>query len=314
MTGPGIALVIAGLVLDLPAALIRLAAASVILGLFHRLDATTDALAALAAFAPLARSLACLVVPVPAPLMVRAATGARMASDREATTLDSVLGLVPGASRPRHLLVVDNPDEDAWVLGETLFLSRGLFDGPHLAAVVAHELGHLAGRDGRVALAAWWLPVRWMSWLAERLLGVRQPGRWGKDGTSPGRTSPGPILAQPQAAGGWTAPHARPARPPGRGVLATLVRLPAMALGAGLLVGAGGLLPMALRPLWAAYRRNRELAADRFAARLGQAPGLIEALADWQLLDVATPWWQGRSHPYVEQRIDRLQAILDGRG
>ena len=49
--------------------------------------------------------------------------------------------------------------------------------------------------------------------------------------------------------------------------------------------------------------------ADAFAAAAGYGPALVEALADWQVLDLATPWWQGRSHPYVEQRIDRLQRL-----
>ena len=71
----------------------------------------------------------------------------------------------------------------------------------------------------------------------------------------------------------------------------------------------GGLFPMLLRQGWSAYRRSREFAADVFAASAGHGPALVEALGTWQVLDVATPWWLRLSHPYVEQRIDRLQRL-----
>ena len=41
----------------------------------------------------------------------------------------------------------------AAVIGDTLMLSRGLLDSPHLPAVLAHELGHLGSPDGRVTAA-----------------------------------------------------------------------------------------------------------------------------------------------------------------
>ncbi|MGH2718227.1 MAG: hypothetical protein ACRDJU_06585, partial [Actinomycetota bacterium] len=88
-----------------------------------------------------------------------------------------------------------------------------------------------------------------------------------------------------------------------------VLAIPARVLGALLLLLAGGLLPALLRPAWAPYLRGREYAADAFAAAHGQGPALIDALGDWQLLDVPAPWWQGRSHPYTEQRIDRLGAL-----
>jgi Zn-dependent protease with chaperone function len=66
---------------------------------------------------------------------------------------------------------------------------------------------------------------------------------------------------------------------------------------------------MLLRQVWAAYRRSREFAADAFAASAGHGPALVEALGEWQVLDVATPWWLRLSHPYVEQRIDRLERL-----
>lgn len=271
MTPAGLALVAGSVVADLPSALARLVVASVVAGLIGRLDWRADLVVAVVAFGPYLRSLAALALPLPAPLLLRASVGARRPSDREGKALAEAFGLVAGVTPPASVWVVDSLDENAWVIGSTLFVNRGLFESPHLVAVVAHEAGHLAAGDGRVALAAWWLPVRSLAWVAGRLIGTD---------------------SRSFAAGG-------------RGVL----RLPARALGALVLLFAGGAFPMLLRPLWAWYRRSRELAADLFAARLGHGAGLVEALSDWQVLDLATPWWVGRSHPYAEQRIDRLQQL-----
>lgn len=295
MTPAGIGLVVGSVLLDLPSALLRLLVAAVLLGAFGHLGTTSDVIAGLVAFGPPLRSLLALVVPIPAPVLPRAASGARRPSGREQEALAHAVGLLPGTAAPRDALVVDSPDENAWVLGNTLFLTRGLFDSPHLVPVVGHEAGHLAGGDGRVALAAWWLPLRCLAWLAQRLLG--QGGSQARSG-GPARTLP-----QPQARG-----ESPPRRLSGR-----VLRLPLRVAGVALLALSGGLLPMVLRPGWAAYRRSREYAADAFAARRGLGAGLAEALADWQVLDLATPWWQGRSHPYVEQRLDRIRRIQEGR-
>ncbi len=49
--------------------------------------------------------------------------------------------------------MLDTPEPDAAVVGDTLMLSRGLFESPHLSAVLAHELGHLGTPDGRITAA-----------------------------------------------------------------------------------------------------------------------------------------------------------------
>lgn len=284
----GLALLGASLLLDLPSAIIRLVVAAVVLGLFLPLSTMTDLAVSLIAFGPALRSLLALLFPVPAGPVYRGLVGARRASGRELDAVGRAFALVPGTEAPSSLLVIDRPEENAWVLGSTLFLSRGLFEGPHLAAVVAHEAGHLATGDGQVALAAWWLPMRWLGWLAGRL-GV-------------GARSAAADQAATLARGG------SPSRPARRGLLSLTLVIPARVLGAILLLLAGGLVPMLLRPAWAPYRRSREYAADAFAAAHGQGPALIDALGDWQILDVPAPWWLGRTHPYTEQRIDRLSA------
>jgi Zn-dependent protease with chaperone function len=54
---------------------------------------------------------------------------------------------------PASWFVLDDHEPNAAVVGDTLMLSRGLLDGPHLPAVLAHELGHLGSPDGRVTAA-----------------------------------------------------------------------------------------------------------------------------------------------------------------
>jgi Zn-dependent protease with chaperone function len=298
MGGPvaGRALIAASMLLDLPSALARLLVVAVVFGLFLPLGALTDALSFLAAFGPWVRSAVAALLPIPAGPAYRACTGARRPSARERQAIERSFAVIAAAAPPRSLRVVDSPDENAWVLGTSLFVSRGLFESPHLTAVLAHEAGHLAAGDGLVALAAWWLPVRWLAAPARRL--IRGPAAPGLGGPV-ARTLPQPH--------GAVVDPSRPAGGPG-GVLRALVRLPAIGLGALLLLLAGGVVPVVLRPAWAAYRRRREYAADAFAAAAGQGRALVEALADWQVLDLATPWWLGRTHPYVEQRIDRLRV------
>ena len=294
----GVALVLASLLLDAASALARLVVVSVVLSLFGRLGAATDALAALAAFGPWARALAALILPLPAGPLYRGSLGARRPSGREQEAL--ALALAPvGRTGSSQVLVIDTAEENAWVLGCTLFVSRGLFESPHLGAVVAHEMGHLASGDGRIALAAWWLPLRFLTRPAERLLRGPQPAG--------GLPEVGRTLPQPRATPGGRGPA--PAALRQRGLVGRLWRIPAIALGSGLLLLGGGLFPMLLRPVWAPYRRRREYAADAYAAAAGQGPALVEALTDWQMLDIALPWWQGRTHPYVEQRIDRLNHL-----
>jgi len=295
MTPAGIGLVAASILLDLPSALARLFLTAVIAGLAGLLDWRGDLIVLLVAFGPYLRSVGALVVPLPAGPFLRQAAGARKPSERERAALQHAFSLLPDGVAPGSVLVVDGPDENAWVLGCTLFVERGLFESPHLAAVMAHEAGHLAAGDGRVALAAWWLPVRSAAWVAARLMGSRH------------RSLPqtGTTLPQPQTAGSGAGilpdPRFR--------ILGGLFRLPGIAAGVVALVFAGGLFPMLLRQVWSAYRRSREFAADAFAASAGHGPALVEALGTWQMLDVATPWWLRLSHPYVEQRIDRLQRL-----
>lgn len=58
-----------------------------------------------------------------------------------------------GTIGPSRWLVLNKPDQNAFVLGTTIYIHWGLIDSEYLAPVLAHELGHLNHGDGRRMLA-----------------------------------------------------------------------------------------------------------------------------------------------------------------
>lgn len=71
----------------------------------------------------------------------------------------------------------------------------------------------------------------------------------------------------------------------------------------------GGLGMWLMRLPWAAYWREREFQADRYAAALGQDEGLARFLEQHALaydLPIPFAWLTEHSHPATEHRIDRL--------
>jgi Zn-dependent protease with chaperone function len=179
--------------------------------------------------------------------------------------------------RPRRVFVIDAPTINAHVVGTTVYVERGLITAPDLPAVLAHELGHLNSLDGRLTHAT------------RRLM------------------FPGTLLLW--RLGITNAALSMSYHPLGQLSGCSCIGL-YLALIIGFLGGVGTWL--LLGPLWTRYWRQREFVADAYAARLGQARSLIESLEWEQTQDFATPWQRGRTHPYTEQRIERLRKIADG--
>jgi len=100
--------------------------------------------------APLVWSLLALIWP--ADRLAQQRDGAREPSLREQQTLDHVMGLLAahdiGLVLPRSFAVLDEPGDGAWVLGRQVTVERELLLSPDLAAVLAHELGHIHAGDG----------------------------------------------------------------------------------------------------------------------------------------------------------------------
>jgi Zn-dependent protease with chaperone function len=72
---------------------------------------------------------------------------------------------------PNGCYVLDDPLPSAAVRGTTVILSRGLLESASLAAVLAHELGHINSLDGHLTEALNRLAL-WDDPLAPRRLGA----------------------------------------------------------------------------------------------------------------------------------------------
>jgi Zn-dependent protease with chaperone function len=179
---------------------------------------------------------------------------------------------------PRYY-VLDDPLPGAAVQGRTLILSRGLLESESLAAVLAHELGHVGSLDGRLTEALNRLAL-WNDPLAP----VRpEPG--GESLLEFGEDRRGGLL--------W-------------GLLRWALRL-----------AGGSFAQRLLSPLWAAHWRAREYVADAYACALGQAEDLARHLSDQeQAFDAPQPRlvFNQAEHPPVALRVERLQELAEDRG
>jgi Zn-dependent protease with chaperone function len=244
------------------------------LGAFVPLGLGAEQLALLAALLPLAWSVLGLLLPGRGLVWTRR-IGARRPSAEEAGLIDDaqrLLRAVDSSLPEAHAVyLLDDPLPAGAARGRSVVLSRGLLDADSVAPVLAHELGHIRSLDGRLTEALDRLQL------------------WGH----PARSADPPTEA--------------PGRPPDekrRGALAGLIRL-------AILLAAGGCAAVLLAPLWAAYWRSREYAADAYAASLGQGEDLARHLADFeQAIDLPRRRFPFdlAEHPPVAHRIDRLTA------
>lgn len=219
----------------------------------------------------------------------RQRSGGRKPSQREQLVYWDATKLLQAQTReplprPGSWFVLDTPTPDAAVRGETLMLSRGLLESDHLPAVLAHELGHLATPDGRLAAA-----------INRLVLLSPRPSR-GE------RTDHGPEDDRP-----WSGLAIRDER-----ISLTIlgVRLLTWTVKKTLRFLNGGFGLWLTGPLWGVYWRGREYRADAYAAKLGQADDLADFLENHALIhDHPVPyiWLTEHTHPPVELRIDRLR-------
>jgi Zn-dependent protease with chaperone function len=208
--------------------------------------------------------------------------GGRHPSQREQLAYQDALELLQDnapepLTKPGMWFVLDTHEPDAAVLGNTLLLSRGLLESPYLPAVLAHELGHLATPDGRITAALNRLVIH-------------------------------PAIYDPEPQEHYHEPTPTPSLDD------ELFFLIAIALWATKKLVAflrGGLGLYILHPIWGHYWRQREYAADQYAAALGQADELADFLEIHALLhDHPVPfiWLTEHTHPPTELRIDRLRT------
>jgi Zn-dependent protease with chaperone function len=282
---PTLALYAASLVAEVPVIFARMLLTFAAIAIFLLIEGKSplgaESLAELALI-PTGWSILALITPFGGGWWWLNNMGGRQPSEREQTAYQDALQVLQAhAAMPLRLpslwFVVDEPQPDAAVCGDTLMLSRGLLENEYLPAVLAHELGHLATSDGKLTAAI------------NRLIINPLP----KTRKKKERQGNVVVLA-------------------GERLLLAVTLLGATLWLARFVVrfARGGLGLRFLAPTWGSYWREREYTADQYAATLGQADELADFLEVHALMhDHPIPfiWLTEHTHPPTELRIDRLR-------
>ena len=239
---PVLALYTATVLIETPVIFVRwllaFALAAVVLLVLHHSTIGATGLAQLALI-PTAWSVFALVTPFGGGWWWKQNLGGREPSEREQTAYQDALDMIRHHTlvplrEPSGWFVLDTPQPDAAVCGHTLMLSRGLLESEHLAAVLAHELGHLATSDGKLTAALNRLVIHPPPKPAEPQLSMRRTLIPTDDRTLLTITLLGALL--------W--------------VLRKLV-----------VFAKGGLGLRLTAPFWGSHWREREYTADQYAAQ-----------------------------------------------
>jgi Zn-dependent protease with chaperone function len=288
---PALALYWATLLCELPVLFVRmlmtLAIAAVVLLIKEGSPDGAEGLAELALI-PSGWAIFALITPLGGGLWWRTNMGGRSPSERERVAYEEALEELREQAatpfqEPSRWFVLDTPEPDAAVCGNTLVLSRGLFETSYLQAVLAHELGHLNTSDGRLTAALNRLVINALPWQREgephekRRLEIKADDR---------------VL-----------------------LTITLVGLVVWALQKLASFAKGGFGLRLLAPFWGSYWREREYLADAFAGSLGEGDELADFLETYALAhDSPVPfiWLTEHTHPPTELRVDRLRRAAEG--
>lgn len=250
------------------------------------------------AFIPTLWSMIALINPIGSAWWWRTRAGGRDPSTREQLAYQDAVELLQGYSEeplplPKRWFVLDTPQPDAAVCGNTLMLSRGLLETDHVPAVLAHELGHLSSPDGRLTAALNRLVI------FSSPFGTRTDDNDDREQQNRHRR---PRL------------HYTPREPTDAldlepALMQTLYGYLRF-LFITSLFAKGGLGLWLTRPAWGRYWRQREYKADEYATSLGQADELADFLEVHALIhDHPVPfiWLTEHTHPPTELRIDKLR-------
>jgi len=282
---PTLALYAATLVAEVPVMFARMLLTFAVIAIFMLIEGEsplgTESLMELALI-PTGWSILALITPFGGGWWWGQNMGGRDPSERERGAYDDAVQLLQAhAGEPLRLpslwFVVDEPQPDAAVCGNTLMLSRGLLENEYLPAVLAHELGHLATSDGKLTAAINRLVINPLPKLRKKQPRQGNLVVLGSDRLVLTVTLFGAMLW----AARWFVRFAR-----------------------------GGLGLLITAPFWGAYWREREYTADQYAASLGQAEELADFLEVHALIhDHPVPfiWLTEHTHPPAELRIDRLR-------
>jgi len=275
-------------------------------------SATT--LAEVAAVGPIAWSALALITPRGGAWWWRQRTGGRAPSEREREVYTSAMrrlwaGTTIPLPMPASWFVLDIPQCEAAVYGDTLMLSKGALElkDSHLQALLAHQLGHLQGLDAKLTVAVNRLmlkPFRPLARPADPRESV-DPRRHGARGGSARGGSGYPGEEQHQSlARRLTLLEGGAQRTP------IAMGLSGWALGKAMVLLRGGLGLRLTASLWGVVWREQEFEADSWAASIGQGKALADFLESHVLeLDHPIPLasLSGHAQPPTEHRIDQLR-------
>jgi Zn-dependent protease with chaperone function len=200
-------------------------------------------------------------------------------------TLQSVLatgGAQVNSGVPSNWLVLDEPFPDSYTIGSTVYLSRAAIESKFLPGIIAHEMGHVAHKDGDLLLSlrrfvlslAYWIGVDRSPLAAGAVLGIGTGPR-----VSHTRTDDEKLFFRFQAL--------------------------KIRLFVSFLFGGFGLLLLGRQ--WARFWQGRDFLADDFAVAINQQESLIDALEMYRHIDVAQPYLLS-NRPYTAERLDRLKG------
>jgi Zn-dependent protease with chaperone function len=250
---PALALYLAALVAEVPVIfarmLLTLGVAAIVLLLKGESPGEAEGLMELALI-PTGWSILALITPFGGGWWWGQNLGGRDPSEREHAAYHDAIQLLghhvtQRVRLPSFWFVLDTPQPDAAVCGDTLMLSRGLLESEYLPAVLAHELGHLNSSDGKLTAAI------------NRLIINPLPKTREKDTNKGGAV----VLGSDR-------------------VLLTVTLFGAFLWLIRKTTGfaQGGLGLRITAPFWGSYWREREYTADQYAAQLGQAEELADFL------------------------------------
>ena len=183
---------------------------------------------------------------------------------------------------PSHWLVLDEPFPDSYTIGSTIYLSRAAIESKFLAGIIAHEMGHVAHKDGDLLLSLRRFVLSLAYWI-------------GIDRTP---------LASGAVMGTGTGPRVRHTRTDDEKLFFRFQTLKIRLLMSFWL---GGLGLLVLGRQWAHFWQGRDFLADDFAVAINQQESLIDALEMYRHIDVAQPYLLS-NRPYTAERLDRLKG------
>jgi Zn-dependent protease with chaperone function len=292
---PALALYLATLVSELPVVFMRMlltAGVAAIVLLIKEGSAGGAMGYAELALIPTGWAIFALITPVGGGWWWRSNLGGREPSGRERSAYEAAMQELREQTdeplqEPGGWFVLDTPELDASVCGNTLALSRGLFETTYLPAVLAHELGHLNTSDGRLTAAF------------NRLL-INPPPRPKHNEQQQQQQRPLQFRADDRVL-----------------LTITLVGILIWLARKSVIFAMGGFGLRLIAPFWGSYWREREYLADSFAAALGQGEELADFLETHVLMhDHPVPliWLTEHTHPPTELRLDRLRRAGAGGG